>query len=437
MAKSSISGIVYEAAETELVAPLRIYGNQTYTLSTNLITWGDGMVDSLKNIANTFGLRSRSSLSGVVHGSENGFKCGNGIISAYDFGLLYTVFTAMVMCRVESGGSPHVFCDDTKRRDTLNVLWIGCECIIYSADRNIILPTKSADVERICSGQKVLCKNFCTRDAYEIDRENNMIGVTNSNTGELLTRITIPEIVISTYNKYFVSQSIVDLPETDWDEGSPLGQLISSNDQLQECTAIVQQYKNSANVASVVVRDDLVVTPNKRYGSTENFFGSLCYTDKQEIVVAVSEHRGLFTYYPWFVSETDSNKDLKVDTPNFQDFYDVSEGVIHILRYAKSVATRPPTRGQVNDVMLSKIKDSFFNLKLPRIQMKAAFGKIIVPEEVLLQAISTDSTANLYCLLPVGTVGINVITMSPEGDTQVMVMPNWDVTYFYDITEVI
>ena len=432
MPRSNIAGVVLEAAEAEILTPIKIYGNQTYTLSHNFLSAQSGFADTLTNISKNFGIR----VKGASPMGVGDITCGNSVITAYDFGLLYTIFTAIVMSRIEFGENPPITAVKGDTTTSVNYIWFGNDLVIYSANANIILPVKSVDVERICSGQKVECKNFCTRGSLTLDRERDSFGVL-SEKNELLARVKIPDCVKKSYSKYFGKKEVSDVLTTDWDEGSPLGALISESDVQQECEEALQKYKSLANVAAVVCREDLFVTPTQRYNSTEAFFGTLCYTDKCEVVIAVAEHNGLFTYYPWFLTDAQGSRDPCVDTPDFSQFYDVSEETARILRFAKAVSLRPPSIGQVNDLMFNKIKEAFFDFKLSRLPIKASFGKIVVSEDVLINSIANDSIENLQCLLPVGVIGTNLILLTNRGGLQAVHMTNIDAMHLYDVTEVI
>lgn len=104
MAHNSISQIVLEASRVQLPQAFKVIGRNTYTISTDFISWDSVHNYTLVEIASTFGNKVQNSEMGVVGGvggvKDIGFKCGDEAISAFDFGLLYSIFTAMVMAKV-------------------------------------------------------------------------------------------------------------------------------------------------------------------------------------------------------------------------------------------------------------------------------------------------------------------------------------------------
>lgn len=441
MARNSISNTVIEASKVLLVNSVKLYGLNTYTLATNFISWNGGHNYNLADVALTFGTRRNDISVEVVGGKrEIGFNCGDTAISAYDFALLYSAFTAMIMAKVELGGSFPIVSENLQRAG-MRVVWFGNDALIYSTQANLIITLKNADVEKVCAGNRVLITNFCTRDEYVLDREGASFCLTSVN-GELLTFVRIPECVSKTYSIYFHSldgSNSVDDPNTSWDEGSMLGRLIDESDARSECLEALKEYKISSVIDSVVSRDDLVCVPTERYADTTNFFGSICYTDKEEIAVAVNFRRGLFVYYPWFVSDATAEREIKVDpSAKFPEFFNVTEGCNRILRYAGTVINRPLTAAQFDLQMFMRVKEAFLTLQLSRIPIKSAFGRIVIPENILVKELTSGTGESLYCLVPVGIVGSKLICVTAEDVLTSITPSGWDLSdAFYDITEVI
>lgn len=438
MARNSVNNTVIEASKVPLTKSVKLYGFNTYALATNFISWDSAHNYNLDTIALSFGTKKADSSVEVVGGSrEVGFTCGDGAISAYDFGLLYTVFTAMIMAKVELG-SNFLIDFEKLQRDGFNAVWFGNDGVIYSASSNVIIPLKNVDIETVCEGGVVKVSNFCSRDTYTLEREGRNFVITTSSQ-ELLAFVKIPECARKTYARYFQDgPTVMDDPDTGWDEGSRLGQLIGETDNRSECMVVFDRYKMEPAIDSIVAREDLIVKPTERYADTSNFFGSICYTDKGEIAIAVNFRRGLFVYYPWFSSVDMAERDIKVDaSANFPEFFNVTEGCNHILRYAGTVVNRPLTAAQFDGQMFNTIKDAFLDMRLSRVPIQAAFGRVVIPENILMQELTSGTGESLFCILPVGVVGDKVICMSADDSLTTVIPSGWDMSSaFYDITEV-
>ena len=439
MARNSITNTVLEASRVLLSHTIKLHGVNTYIISSDFISWDATHSYKISDIAVNFGTRVTPSQSAVIGSRDTGFACGNGDISAFDFGLLYTAFTAMVMAKIELGTNFPVFSDNTSKQG-IRAIWFGNDAIIYSTEYNLIIPVKNADIETACGGHRVQVNNFCSKDTYVLDRENKMFYFTRP-TGELFFTINIPECVVKTYFTHFKGSSSGDtgVVNVGWEEDSPLGALIDKTDTRSECMSILEKYKLSPPIASIVSRDDLVVDLTDKYVDTSNFFGSVCYTDKHEIVIAVNFHRGLFVYYPWFKSAAGQEDDIKVDpSAKFPEFYNVTEGCNRILRYVGTVVNRPFTSAQMDSNVFNLIKESFLNMKLARVPIQAAFGRIVIPEEILLNELIGGVGESLFCIVPVGIVGQNLVCITSENVVTAVTPSGWDLSSaFYDITEVI
>ena len=436
MARNSVSNTVIEASQVPLIQSVKLHGVNTYTIGSNFISWDISNNYTLDSIALTFGTRKANSSAEVIGGvQDTGFACGNGTIGAYDFGLLYTVFTAMVMAKVELGTS-FVVSTENLQREGFHAVWFGNDGIVYSPNNNVIIPLKNADIEAVCEGGMAKVNNFCSRDVYSLEREGNNFAIMTS-ANELLAFVKIPECVKKTYSSFFQNgATVIDNPNTPWDEGSRLGQLIGETDNRSECMVVYERYRTSPAIDSIIAREDLIIKPSERYADTSNFFGSICYTDKGEIAVAVNFRKGLFVYYPWF--SACEEKDIKVDpSARFQDFFNVTVGCNHILRYSRTVVHRPITAAKFDNSVFNTIKDAFLDMKLSRVPLQSAFGRVVIPENLLLQELTGGSGESLYCILPVGVVGDKIICMSADSALSAVTPSGWDVdSAFYDITEV-
>ena len=109
----------------------------------------------------------------------------------------------------------------------------------------------------------------------------------------------------------------------------------------------------------------------------------------------------------------------------------------------------PLTAAEFDAEVFERVRNAFFDMELPRVQLASAFGRVVVPEPVLLSALSSASSDTIYCIVPVGTIGNNVICKDFDGILTLMeLLPEEDSvpgswrpwgfdTYFYDITGVL
>lgn len=439
MARNSVSNTVLEASRVLLANAMTVHGVNTYTVASNFLSWDATNSYTIESIAQNFGTRYTGDANGIVGGGgEQGFMCGGGVIGAFDFGLLYSVFTAMVMAKVELGPTFPVVTENIPGKG-IWVTWFGNDIIVYAPQLNLIIPIRNADVEKACAGNSIVVNNFCSRDTYKLEREGkNLYILTQSN--ELYLVIPMPECPIKTYAIYFQEKGTAAPADmgVSWDEGSALGALIGNTNTRSECLDILNKYKLSPTVASVVCRDDLVIELTERYLDTTNFFGSICFTDKEEIAIAVNFRNGLFVYYPWFVTDASQKREVKVDpAAKFPEFYNVTNGCNHILRYSGTVVHRPLTSAQMDFNVLEQVKEAFLNMQLARIPIQAAFGRVVIPEEVLIQELTGGCGESLFCMVPVGIVGPKLVCLSADSMLTSVTPSGWGLSsYFYDITEV-
>lgn len=436
MSMNSISAKVMTAASVPLAGPIRVYGVNTYTISTDFISWGEGHNYTLSEIAEDFGMRT----TGV---GDRVFACGNDKITVYDFGLLFTVFTAMSSAQAELG-SNFVVSETEASREGVHVLWIGNDAIIYSVANNVILPVDDADIERICSGERLECSNFCTKDRFIIDRERVEIFVVTATKHELFCRTRISDATQRSYPKHFSQpeEGAQDVLAT-WDVDSTLGRLIASTDKKLPTKSAFKNYKKRGMSEDVSVRHDLVVSPDSPYNGLETpegirqMLGQICYTDKDEVVIAVNHHAGLFVYSPCFPG--DSFDGLLVDgAPDLQKFHEVSAECERIMRYAKTVINTPLTSAQLDIKVYNNIATALMDEKLPRISFQAGLGRVIIPESVLESTFDIGFGADLFCIVPVGVVGEVVVCKTASGNLEAVYPRGWTISEaFYDITEVV
>lgn len=436
MTTNSISAKVLDAAGVVLSGPIVVHGMNTYTISSDFISWNEVHNHSISDIAADFGHRAAGA-------GDKIFVCGDDTISVYDFGLLFTVFTAMTTAHAELGNGFPITETDTSKKD-VHALWLGNDLIVYSAVNNLIIPVDNADVERACSGKRLECGNFCTQDRFLIDRERVEFFVVDAQRKDLFCRFHIADGTQAVYNKYFAQpeESSPDIMAT-WDTESGLGRLVAGIGKKLPTKDVFQRYKKNGLAENIDGRSDLFVKPEQQYDEVrtptdlQKFFGSICYTDKEETVIAVNFHAGLLVYSPCFPG--DSFEGLQVDpNPDFSKFYDVSAGCERIMRFANTVVARPLTSAQLDIKVFNSIALSLLNMGLPRLSFASCLGKVVIPESVLMSTFETGFGSDLFCMVPVGVVGEVVVCKTAEGKLEAVYPRGWTLDEaFYDITEVV
>lgn len=409
----------------------KLYGDNNFLLSTNFLSYGDESM-TIAELANNFGTPE----------SNNEFACGTGTVSPYDLGLLYSTFTALVAAQTHTGTSVNVEEAETDKED-LECLWLGQYLLVYSKKDKCIIPITPADVLSVCHNQERIVNNFCDLRSYHVSRERKYLHIDNED-GTSMCTVEIPKDIIASFPTLFEVdghvRQVEDDPCTEWDERSDLGALISvaiGNNAIEEA---IEAYSSKVFLGSVVVRDDLLMEPTKRYEDTRKFLGSICYTDKEEIALSVNLRGSLFVYKDWFHS---SNALKTRVVPDFSNFYDVTESVNKIEMFAKTISRVPLTNAQLDQTLFNKITKEFYAVNLPRVKLTSCFGRIVIPESVLCKAIKSNFCA-VYCIVPVGVIGMNVICKNADGELYDIhtdgIVGNdiWDIDdYFYDITEVV
>lgn len=419
---------VNAAASVSLQSSIDLFGNDTFSVATNFLSWGEHNFQ-LSTIAPTFGQE--------YHGNDQGgfrFQCGDTGISAFDYGLLYTAFCAMRSASVELGSS-----FDTEEGTTdvseIHVAWFGNELIIYSCERNVIIPVSDYEIKKICQSGRdsrgMELADFASPKRYILEREGGNM-VLSTDRSEYVCRFRIADMVRRSYPYDFAVQRnrIVDDPSTPWDETSGLGALIAEGQTSSSIETLVAEYSRTPNVESVVTRDDLVVTPSCHYQSLEQFPGSICYTDQGKIALAVNIRDKMFVYRQWF--DGTNSLELQVQqNPDYTKFYDITEECKQIEAFAKTVVNVPLTVAEFDFQVFNRIKEEFFAKRLKRIPLKSAFGKMVIPEKVLLREISSDIGETVYFAVPVGIVGDNVICKNSDGLLEACSTHDWDTGYVY------
>lgn len=436
MATNAISARVLDAASVTLSGPVRVHGMNEYVLSSDFISWNETYNHTISDIAAEFGQRSAGA-------GDKIFTCGDDKITVYDFGLLYTVFTAMTNARAELGDSFPIT-EIPTQQDGVFTLWMGNDLIIYSPTNNLIIPIDNADIERACSGERLECGNFCNKDKFSIDRERTELFVTDLQKKELFCRLRICQHTQKHYGKYFEqpSDKSRDILAT-WDTESTLGRLIATVGSRLPTKDAFKKYRQCGLQESLAKRSDLMVRPTTTYEGLQTaedlkkFFGSVCYTDKDEAIIAVNFHAGMLIYSPCFPG--DSFNGLMTDTsPDFSKYYNITAECERIIRFANSVIAKPLTPAQFDVKAYNHVADALLETSLPRLSFTACLGKVVVPESVLESAFNDGFGADLFCIVPVGVVGEIVVCKTPTGKLEAVYPRGWSTDEaFYDITEVV
>lgn len=442
MPVKSLRGTVMTASNVPLLTQVSVRGANNYTIGTNMLSWDETNVYMMSQIASDFG-------QAVANGGPDQmrFKCGRADIGVFDFGLLFSCFLAISTAYAESGIGLSTSQEATNIPG-LSVVWFGNYGIVYGRQHNLIIPLRSADIQRACKYEDVWSENFTDVRKFAVRREGlNLILMTEQE--EQLCFIHIPVGIQKAYPSLFSGEDAVvgENMSSAWDERSQLGSLIHSSVNLTDAEATVNRYKENAVLDSVVVRDDLMCTPTTRYNNTQELFGSIAYTDKGVIALAVNFRNNLFVYQPWYGSEDAESSGILVDSsPKFQEFFNVTEECQRIARYADTVTVVPLGAAEFDVCVFEKVKEAFYEMRLPRVQFASAFGKVVIPEPVLVSSLTSQSGESVYCIVPVGTIGTHIVCKDTQGRLSTIEMHQnsdgdwtpWGIdTAFYDITGVI
>lgn len=434
MSVKNVRGVVLNASKASLFSPIKVRGVNCYTFGTNVLSWDSVHSYTMAAIAEEFGDAVRTQ-----DASQLNFRCGRSLVCPFDFGLLFSCFTAINSAYIEQGESITTLDQDTTV-DDIDIAWFGNNAVIYCCVRNMIIPVKSPDIHKVCCNQKVEVCSFSESKVYTLARERFHITVTTER-GEHLCSFPVPDFVQKAYPHLFDSDPTNDVirddPNTPWDESSGLGSLIASSVQHTGAEAALERYAECTSLASVVMRTDLMCTPSKRYTDVENFLGSLCYTGDGEVALAVNFRNNMFVFQPWFTGDVGGT--LRVtSSPQFDKFFDVTEECECIERFARTVSNVPLTSAQLDIAMFERVKEAFYSVSLPRIKFANSFGRIVIPEPVLMEALRTAAGETAYCIVPVGSIGSNVICKTANGNLLARNNMDWDFDdYLFDITEVI
>lgn len=433
MAIRGVTAEVMSASRVFLLDPVTVNGVNRYIIGTDSITWDDANSYAISQIAPTFGKAV------LNHEGTTAFACGESSISVFDFGLLLSCFTLMSAAQIELGESVPTEEVDT-RISGLYGVWFGNAGLIYSRTGNLMIQIPSSAVQRACKRESVRLPCFVDSREFVLTRQEGLLVIDTTN-GEGVCQFPVPTFIRRSFPTLFGLEKVklVDDPTTPWDETSPLGAVINSMTIANNATETVKKYRSQTNIDSIVVRSDLICTPHMRYKDASDFLGSLCYTDRQDIALAVNLRNNLFIYRPWFDGGDPSEERLSViASPKLSEFYNVNDECERIMQYATTVTHKAPTPAELDYLMFSRIKDAFYAMELPRLAFASTFGKIVIPEAILVPGLDSQAGENIYCIIPVGCIGANVIVINSRGHVEAIKGMPWTTDeYFYDVTEVV
>lgn len=435
MASNNICNEVLGASRTFLLTPCTVQGMNKYTIGTNTLMWDESSY-TIEQLAPTFGQpMGRSSEE------SNTFRCGESAISLFDFGLLYTSFASMRMAQAELGASVSTEVMQTTTAG-IGVTWFGNEGVVYGLRYAILIRLQSADVQKACRFTDVILPNFTDSRKVLMSREQDFLVLELENK-EVLCKFSIPVCVRRTYPVLFGGQmpsdiAIVDENDIPFAEDSLLGRVVSSAMESSNIEETLNAYRSKCVIDSVVVRSDLICELKRRFHDQSEFLGSICYTPKDDIALAISFRNNLFVWRPWFIGDATARDTIQMEpNPRFEEFYDVRAECEHIMGYASSVIIAPLTPAELDLDMFNEIRRKFFDLELPRIPLVSAFGKVVIPESTLVRGLQSSTGESLYCIVPVGVIGNNVIVKNASCTCSSIKNTPWRTDeYFYDISEV-
>lgn len=374
--------------------PFQVYGVKTYTLSTNHMSWAGAYAGSLSDIAQDFGT--------PVQGTSLQFKCGNDTITAFDYGLLYSIFIAINTSAVSSSLQ---FDEMETSSSKINCLWIGDSAVIYSVEHNLILHLDSFSLESVMNGNKASIDNFCSKEFFTVELEKNSKIFISKDDEHFLCSFNLSDFV---KNLYFETddEDDIEIFGEGFDADSPLGELVASSISTVDIMSTAEKYKNMTDVSSVVRRTDLVFKADKPYSSLNNFFGSVCYQDGN-IFIPVNYMNGLLVYSQLFKGDLPDT--LHTSTPgSFSGYFDIKDAFESIMRFAQSIANRP------SSILICDIEERFKKMELLRVPVESTFGKLVIPESNLLQALSSGIVDTISPIIPIGIIETQLLAYTGD-----------------------
>lgn len=458
MANNAISSAVNDAARASLVTPLKIYGSDVYTLSSNYLTWGDTHGIALTALAPTFG----DQVISEENPNETVFILGDSTISTYDFGLLYSMFLTLSLAYAEQGVSVSVHETNTTKAG-IHAIWLGSACMVYSSNlaEPLILMFSIQDTQELMKSKPIEVDNIYTGDTYIIEREMQELFITNKKNKAILCKFILSNYVISTYKKFLEEKPLsikesVPVVQPKVAPNSILGMFIAKSSKYPDLKTVMKKYQEQGIMDDLSnIRDDLFIeldtpwdvdsiqtptdSPNEVLNRPDisKYYGTIAYSDKSELVIIVNNHTGMLVYNPCFYN-SDYSGILTENNPDFSQFYDVTQGCERIMRYCNTVLNLPVSSAKFDPSVFNLVKNAYMELKLPRISFQSSLGKVVIPENILETAVKSNSIAGIFCMVPLGMIGDIIIVKSSMGNCQEITPDTWSINEaFYDITEAV
>lgn len=430
--------VVANAATVQIKEPVTFAGFNTYTLASNYLSWDSAQTYRLTDIANTFG-DIQNNLAITTSTIRNAkMVCGSDTITTFDFGLLYCIFCAMNWAKSETDSLISIVNKEGMSRN-FTAIWINCYLVLYSIKHNYILPITTSDLVKVLRWENTTVKGFTDNQTYTLSREGDSVMLFDSR-GNFLGSFEFSDKVRSTYKRYF---GTVDNNVNPEDVGilpdSPLSEMLMQNKGEANLNDIFAQYAEQSYIGNAVNREDMIFTPTTRYKSLETFFGSNAYTDKGKLIMPVNWRNGLLIYTPWFGhNDMDDQPEILTSTQSqLNEFYDVTDECSKIAQFAVAIKARPQASYTIQQSTLMDIKDQFFDMKLQRLSFAGAIGKVVIPEEVLYNALVRDNCSEIFTVLPIGAIGNNIVVISPSGSIEVSDEQLTLKGFYYDVSEVV
>lgn len=430
MIENDIRGVALKASNAILGGSIRIKGKREYILTSNSL-WDGSVLITLAEAASTFGIRaSERGASGEVL-----MQCGPMNIDVFDFGLLYSAFSAIVMATSELGGEVSVS-TVTSTDGEYEIAAFGNDLVIYSVSKGLIIQAGNRDIFTVCRKRSVVLQGFSVNEEFVLSLDGHKF-VLSTHGGEFLCRFPVPEYVAESYRTVFEGEVLADDPTTPWDERSMLGGLIAVSDERQDVNRALENYQVSS-LSNAQSRTDLICEPVKKFATPEAIYGSWAYSDKREIVMPISNHNGLLTYTTSLSLMTDEPEIKYYIQPDLSQFYDVSAEFEQINRFVRCVKNLPLTAAQLDGTMFQKIRTAFLGMQLERLKLAQAFGKVVIPESVMVRELGNTAGDALYCIVPLGMIGEQLVKLDSAGRLVTERPSDWEPSgAFYDVTPLI
>lgn len=427
---SKLNAMVATAADIGIADKIVLVGDNTYYISSGNISWSQGTSYSyrIKEISNKFGQIVEQCAFNLMRVS-----CGDDAISAFDFGLLYLTFCAMVWEGTTYPGLVEIESINTPR---YNVVWLNGHAILYDNHAQSIIDISSPQIVDVLKGSKISLLGFTDKIKYQLSYHTDKF-ILDCDDGSFIQSIDTPRFIRETYGEYLTyrySHSMLN-------DNSPLADTIASNNVTHSYEDIFARAKYKVDLdVTWEEHSELMFTPTQGYKSLSSFLGSRAYTDNGELIIPVNWRNSLLLYTPWFseydVRDTDSL--LYNESPNLNQYRDVSIECTKIAAFAGNLKVNLPENAICLDVsQLAKIQEKYLNEELPIVSFKYAIGRIVVPLTAMHESFKTNNPYEIFIILPVGSITDKIIHKAVTGKVLVCNMPCTIDDVYVDVTEVI